>query len=105
MCRARARMFSTSHILYRHSVTSVIYILPPLCYWKVCSGDIGNVKKRYLVRAGLVFLIVFGLTGSGFGLSVSVPELIRAFKNAGNPFHDFFAGCTHVLHNTTMLEL
>ena len=44
------------------------------------------------MRAGLVGLMAFGLLGSGFGLSVAIPALIKAAQ-AGGAFDNFFTGC------------
>lgn len=58
-----------------------------------------NVKKQgclraWLIRVGCVLIIIFGLTGSVFGLMNAIPGLIGAVRHNGNPFaHLFEFGC------------
>ena len=79
------------------SVVAAVYIFPPLIYWKLRT----NVRKQgfalaWLIRAGLVLIIVYGLLGSAFGLRQALPTLYEAVKHGGNPFaHIFTFGCNH----------
>lgn len=41
-------------------------------------------------------MMVFGLCGSGFGLSIAFPALVAAVRTGGDPFANFFAfGCSN----------
>jgi hypothetical protein len=72
------------------SVVLVIYVLPPLFYWRVESGLVQPRGRRYLVRAGLLGLVAFGVAGSALGLRVAIPSLIGQIEAGGNFFGDFF---------------
>lgn len=71
------------------SVVAVIYILPPILYWKM-KNDVLTGWKGLLMKIGCVFIVLYGLTGSAFGLKVAIPELINAVRKGGDPFEGFF---------------
>jgi hypothetical protein len=73
------------------SVVLVIYILPPVFYWKLITPSIQGKPRRYLTRLMMLFLICFGIAGSVLGLRAAIPSLISAIEKDGNPFDSFFS--------------
>lgn len=65
------------------SVSLSGYILPCLFYWKICRPP---TYEKFL----LVFVMLFGLVGSGVGIYLSIKQLISDVQTNPNPFDGLF---------------
>jgi hypothetical protein len=76
------------------SVVSVIYIFPPIFYWKICLIHWPSGPRKVLMSCFMVFIVLFGMAGSALGLRVAIPALISAIKTGGGFFNNFMTfGC------------
>lgn len=85
------------------AVVALIYVFPPLFWWRMNSAALSECTKRNVfTKIGLCLIVLYGCAGSGFGLQISIPALINAIQEGGNPFANFFHfGCTLVANKTT----
>lgn len=73
------------------SVVFSVYVFPAVFYWKLrTSSRRDGAVRTFFIRLGLVFIILYGLAGSAFGLMQAIPTLIGAVRTGGNPFSNMF---------------